>query len=75
MEREMGDVGTHFLYENEHVKAWDLELEPGQASSWRTSARVTSLSFCACVAISRLLTPVFCIAFAATSGNKSPWAP
>lgn len=32
MEREMGDVGTHFLYENEHVKAWDLELEPGQAS-------------------------------------------
>ena len=34
MEREMGDVGTHFLYENEHVKAWDLELEPGQTSPW-----------------------------------------
>ena len=34
MDREMGDVGTHFLYENEHVKAWDLVLEPGQASPW-----------------------------------------
>ena len=34
MERELGDVGTHFQYENEHVKAWNLVLEPGQASPW-----------------------------------------
>ena len=32
MAREMGDVGTHFLFENENVKVWDLILEPGQAS-------------------------------------------
>ena len=31
---ESTDVGTHFLYENEHVKTWSLILEPGQASQW-----------------------------------------
>ena len=34
MAREMGEVGTHFQFENEHVKIWDLILEPGEASSW-----------------------------------------
>ena len=34
MDRELGDVGTHFLYENDHVKAWNLILEPGQSSPW-----------------------------------------
>ena len=34
MANEMGDVGTEFLYENEHVKTWDLVLEPGQSSPW-----------------------------------------
>ena len=34
MNKEMGDVGTNFLYENEHVKTWDLVLEPGQSSPW-----------------------------------------
>ena len=33
-ERELGDVGTQFQYENEHIKAWDLVLEPGQSSDW-----------------------------------------
>ena len=31
---QLGDVGTHFLFENEHVKVWDLVLEPGQSSPW-----------------------------------------
>ncbi len=34
MERELGDVGTQFSCENEHVKVWDLVLEPGQSSPW-----------------------------------------
>ncbi len=34
MTRELGDVGTRMLYENEHVKTWDLALEPGQSSEW-----------------------------------------
>jgi len=34
MDRELGDVGTHFLYENDHVKAWNLILEPGHSSPW-----------------------------------------
>ena len=31
---ELGDVGTHFQYENEQVKAWSLILEPGESSPW-----------------------------------------
>ena len=34
MERELGDVGTEFLFENEHVRTWSLVLEPGQSSDW-----------------------------------------
>lgn len=34
MAKQLGDVGTKFQYENEHVKVWDLELEPGEASPW-----------------------------------------
>ena len=34
MERKLGDVGTKFQFENEHVKVWDLVLEPGQSSDW-----------------------------------------
>ena len=38
MEVKLGDVGTHFLYENEHVKTWSLVLEPGQSSDWHRHA-------------------------------------
>ena len=34
MSKKLGDVGTHFVLENEDVKIWDLILEPGQSSSW-----------------------------------------
>lgn len=34
MTRELGDVGTRILYENDHVKTWDLVLEPGESSAW-----------------------------------------
>ena len=33
-DRKLGDVGTDFLFENEHVKTWSLVLEPGQSSDW-----------------------------------------
>ena len=29
-----GDVGTEVTFENEHVKVWNLDLEPGQSSQW-----------------------------------------
>ncbi|MCH8870701.1 MAG: cupin domain-containing protein [Chloroflexi bacterium] len=32
--KELGDVGTEMLWENEHVRVWDLVLEPGQSSEW-----------------------------------------
>jgi len=34
MDKELGDVGTHFMFENDQVKVWNLVLEPGQASQW-----------------------------------------
>ena len=34
MNEKLGDVGTKTLFENDHVKTWDLELEPGQSSDW-----------------------------------------
>jgi quercetin dioxygenase-like cupin family protein len=38
-QRKLGDVGTKFLWENEHVKVWDLVLEPGQSSDWHHHTR------------------------------------
>ena len=34
MDRKLGDVGTDFLFENEHVKTWKLVVAPGQSSDW-----------------------------------------
>lgn len=34
MNIELGDVGTDFLFENQHVKTWSLVLEPGESSPW-----------------------------------------
>ena len=34
MDKEMGDVGTELVIENENFKAWDLVLEPGESSDW-----------------------------------------
>ena len=31
---EMGEIGTEFKYETEHVRVWDLVLEPNQSSDW-----------------------------------------
>lgn len=31
---ELGDIGTEFKYETEHVRVWDLVLKPGQHSDW-----------------------------------------
>jgi len=33
-ERILGDVGTEMVWENEHVRVWDLILESGQSSEW-----------------------------------------
>ena len=29
-----GEVGTDVLFENDHVKVWNLDLAPGQSSQW-----------------------------------------
>ena len=31
---ELGDIGTEFKYETEHMKVWDLVLKPGESSPW-----------------------------------------
>jgi quercetin dioxygenase-like cupin family protein len=30
----LGDVANKFLFENDRVKVWYLELEPGETSDW-----------------------------------------
>jgi beta-alanine degradation protein BauB len=32
-ERELGDVGTKVLFENEHVRVWEMDLAPGESSA------------------------------------------
>ena len=31
---ELGDIGTEFKYETDHMKVWDLVLKPGESSTW-----------------------------------------
>ena len=31
---KMGDISTEFKYETEHVRVWDLVLEPNKSSDW-----------------------------------------
>ncbi len=38
-DRELGDVGTEFKFEDGDVKVWDLVLEPGQSSDWHHHTR------------------------------------
>ncbi|MFQ6029076.1 MAG: cupin domain-containing protein [Dehalococcoidia bacterium] len=33
-DRELGAVGSYVLFENEHVRVWQNDLEPGQSSDW-----------------------------------------
>ncbi len=33
-ERELGGVGSYVLFENEHVRVWQYNLEPGECSDW-----------------------------------------
>ena len=30
----LGAVANHFLFENDRVKVWNLELAPGESSDW-----------------------------------------
>ena len=32
-ERELGDVGSRIVHENERVRIWEMELEPGERSA------------------------------------------
>ena len=33
-DRKMGGVGSYVLVENEHVRVWQNDLEPGESSGW-----------------------------------------
>jgi quercetin dioxygenase-like cupin family protein len=35
-ERVLGDIANHFLFENERVRVWSLDLGPGEASDWHS---------------------------------------
>jgi len=30
----LGDVGSEIVFENEHVRVWEVELEPGEVQDW-----------------------------------------
>ena len=38
-DRQLGDVGTEMKWEDDHVRTWDLVLEPGQSSDWHRHTR------------------------------------
>lgn len=38
-ESQWGDIANHFLFENERVKVWSLDLAPGEASAWHHHQR------------------------------------
>ncbi len=38
-DREMGDIGTEFQFEDGDISVWDLVLEPGQSSAWHHHSR------------------------------------
>ena len=39
MTQELGEIATNVLFENEHVKIWNLIVEPGEASDWHLHGR------------------------------------
>ena len=34
LDRELGNVGSYVLLENDHVRVWQNDLEPGESSDW-----------------------------------------
>ena len=30
----LGDIGTSIVFENEHVRVWEVRLEPGEVQAW-----------------------------------------
>ena len=35
-DQELGNVGSYVLLENDHVRVWQNDLEPGESSDWHT---------------------------------------
>lgn len=35
---ELGEVGTQIVYENEHVRVWEVALAPGERQPWHRHA-------------------------------------
>ncbi len=38
-EKTLGDVANRLLFENEHVKVWEMNLQPGEASDFHEHTR------------------------------------
>ena len=38
-DRELGEIASVVLFENERVKVWNLIVEPGEASAWHLHER------------------------------------
>ena len=38
-EDQWGDIANRFLFENDRVKVWSLDLAPGEASAWHSHER------------------------------------
>ena len=35
----LGDIASHVVFENDHVKIWNLIVDPGQSSDWHLHER------------------------------------
>ena len=39
---ELGDIGTAFKYETDHMRVWDLVLKPGESHTYTSGCQLTS---------------------------------
>ena len=37
--KDLGEIASHVLFENDKVKIWNLIVEPGEASDWHLHGR------------------------------------
>ena len=39
-DKELGDVGSYIMLENDHVRVWQNDLEPGESSDWHVHTTI-----------------------------------
>ena len=41
-DRVLGDIATKLLFENDRVRVWEMQLEPGQPATFTSTSSTTS---------------------------------